>query len=144
MENLVNSILSFYDSDESNICFYQDAVEEWSKVHDTHPDLLFIQKLWDRIKINKISSSFNFAADKDSAQDFASKRKESNSWLNLLPSKTLGTVLDNNTFRISVALRFGLDLCAPHQCNCNNTLVEMEFTDLPVYTVVVPVRMVLI
>ena len=30
-----------------------------------------------------------------------------------------GSLLDNNTFRISVGLRLGLDLCIPHKCICS-------------------------
>jgi len=42
----------------------------------------------------------------------------------VLPSKTIGTLLDNNTFRISIALRYGFDVCVPHQCKCNKALVD--------------------
>ena len=122
--NLVHSILSFYDSDKIDVCFHNDAINEWSLVHDSFASEPFIQKNWDIINIQNITSSFNFVSKEDSARYLASKCKESNGWLNVLPSKTIGTLLDNNTFRISVALRFGLDVCVPHQCKCDKALVD--------------------
>ncbi|XP_021953585.1 uncharacterized protein LOC110850460 [Folsomia candida] len=38
-------------------------------------------------------------------------------WLTL-PSPQLGTLLSNETFRVSVALRLGCDICQPHKCPC--------------------------
>jgi len=125
-EQLVNSILSSHDSDKFTVCFYQDAIEEWSNVHDILSEQPCIQKHWDRININSIISTFDFTTKEDRARYFASKQKESNGWLNVLPSKTLGTILDNNTFRISVALRYGFDICAPHQCICGKALVQSD------------------
>jgi len=54
----------------------------------------------------------------ETARLFASKEKESGAWLNSLPSSTLGTHLDNSTFRISIALRTGQSVCEPHTCTC--------------------------
>jgi hypothetical protein len=48
----------------------------------------------------------------------ASLIPESSAWLNALPSSTIGLLLDNNTFRISVSLRLGTDICVPHNCKC--------------------------
>lgn len=121
---LVNSILSFYDSDEIEATFYNDAIQEWSLHNTTVPDLPCIQEKWDKINITKISSSFASSSQIESARYLSSKCKESNGWLNVLPSKTIGTLLDNNSFRISIALRFGFDVCVPHQCKCNEALVE--------------------
>jgi hypothetical protein len=48
----------------------------------------------------------------------ASLRKESSAWLTVLPSRNIGTLLDNNSFRISIALRLGCDICIQHRCVC--------------------------
>ena len=37
-----------------------------------------------------------------------------------MPSRTLGTLLENNTFRIIVGLRLGLDICVPRTCVCGS------------------------
>ena len=33
-----------------------------------------------------------------------------------------GTLLDSETFRISVALRVGAEVCQPHTCRCRKTM----------------------
>src|SRR5207248_1797160 len=41
----------------------------------------------------------------------------SGKWLEALPSASLGTTLDNNSFRVAVGLRLGAALCHPHHCS---------------------------
>ena len=54
----------------------------------------------------------------------ASLKPESSCWLQALPSRSLGTLLENNCFRISVALRLGLNICKPHTCVCGGQVNE--------------------
>lgn len=54
----------------------------------------------------------------------ASLRKESSFWLSTLPSKHIDTLLDDNSFRISVALRIGAKICHPHKCRCGDIVDE--------------------
>lgn len=44
--------------------------------------------------------------------------KESNAWLRALPASSLGNLLDNSTFRISIGLRLGLPVTSEHRCIC--------------------------
>ena len=39
-------------------------------------------------------------------------------WLNCLPSSATGGLLDDESFRIAISLRFGLRLWSPHKCRC--------------------------
>ena len=48
------------------------------------------------------------------ARVLAAEEKESGAWLSALPSSSIGTLLDNSTFRISIALRIGQPICQPH------------------------------
>ena len=34
------------------------------------------------------------------------------------PSTAIGTLLDNESFRIAISQRLGLSVCAPHKCRC--------------------------
>ena len=43
---------------------------------------------------------------------------ESGAWMQALPSASLGTLLDNNTVRITIVLRVGADVCSEHLCKC--------------------------
>ena len=48
--------------------------------------------------------------------------RESGLWLNALPYPALGTLLDSETFRISVAFRVGAEVCQPHTCRCRKKM----------------------
>ncbi len=54
----------------------------------------------------------------------ALQKAEANAWLNSLPSAALGTLLNNNTFRISLGVRIGCKLCQSHVCICGDTVDE--------------------
>lgn len=54
----------------------------------------------------------------EQARLLAIQRPESGAWLHSLPSKAIGTLLDNNAFRIIVGLRLGVSICVPHTCDC--------------------------
>jgi hypothetical protein len=56
------------------------------------------------------------STDKDQARLLALQEKESGAWLHALPSTNLGTLLDNQCFRISICLRLGIPMCVPHPC----------------------------
>jgi hypothetical protein len=58
------------------------------------------------------------STDKDQARLLALQEKESGAWLHALPSTNLGTLLDNQCFRISICLRVGIPMCVPHPCIC--------------------------
>ena len=44
--------------------------------------------------------------------------------MNALPAACLGTLLDNDSFRVAVALRLGAPLCSPHVCRCGQQVSE--------------------
>lgn len=56
--NLVHSILSFYDSDDIDLCFDDDATQEWFSVDDTFLDLT-IQEVGTRSTLRKLHRSIN-------------------------------------------------------------------------------------
>ena len=45
---------------------------------------------------------------------------ESGAWLRALPSANIGTLLDSETLRVSIALRVGAAVCSPHRCRCDS------------------------
>jgi hypothetical protein len=66
----------------------------------------------------------------DVARLAALNQPEAGSWLNVLPSPQLGTHLANESFRISVALRLGCDVCQPHRCPCGASVTSRGFHGL--------------
>lgn len=69
-----------------------------------------------KVLFNNVFSSTESQINR--ARLLALQEPESNAWLNALPSSTLGNLLDDSTFRISVALRLGQPICEPHTCTC--------------------------
>jgi len=59
------------------------------------------------------------------ARILANNSKESGAWLNAFPFTSLGTLLDNQSFRIAVSLRLGIKVCVPHTCICGDEVDEM-------------------
>lgn len=45
-------------------------------------------------------------------------KNQINAWLTVLPSRHIGSLLDNNTFRIYGALCLGCDIFIAHKCIC--------------------------
>ena len=56
------------------------------------------------------------------ARLFALQKRESNAWLNAMPSASLGNLLDDSCFRVSVALRIGRPVCEQHTCTCGESV----------------------
>lgn len=111
-------------SDETMVADFVLALEDWCTHFNFIPDDLSSQHSWDNIGISEKVAKLRFNSDKDKARFLSSTMAESNFWLAALPSKHLGTLLDNNTFRISIALRYGTDICSRHKCVCGETVFK--------------------
>lgn len=122
---LVNTMLSENAPDLTDVVYYSEALNEWNNINSTIPETgKDIQSKWDEINIERIVSSLEFPSDRHMARFKASLRKESSYWLSTLPSKNIDTLLDDNSFRISVALRIGAKICHPHKCRCSDIVDE--------------------
>lgn len=121
--NLV-TLIDPYLSDETMIADYTLAMEDWFANFNSIPDDMSNQRSWDNIGISEKLSNLTFNSEKEKARYLSSTMAESNFWLAALPSKHLGTLLDNNTFRISIALRFGLEICSSHKCVCGDPVFK--------------------
>ena len=100
---------------------FDEALSIFKKItHISDTSVLKTQKDFDsalcKIFLDKKISSVE--SDIELARLLALQEPESNAWLNALPSSSLGTLLDDSSFRISVALRLGQPLCEPHTCTC--------------------------
>lgn len=83
------------------------------------------QRQWDeplcRLVRNNLLQTSTSPADR--ARLLATAEWESGLWLQTLPSPTIGTLLDNNTFRLATSLRIGTVTNVPHRCQCG-TMVD--------------------
>jgi hypothetical protein len=93
------------------------------------------QKIWDE-KIHNIGHKIlldRMSTDKDQARLLALQEKESGAWLHALPSTNLGTLLDNQCFRISICLRLGIPMWVPHPCICAEIVDKLGHHGLSCY-----------
>lgn len=123
--DLVTKILSL-DGDRATIPFASDALEAWRALNPNAemPDKPDRQRMWDDIGVRRIFDGLlENAVGTDKARLMAVSRPEAGAWLHALPSPHVGTLLDNNSIRVAVALRLGCDVCEPHICICG-TMVE--------------------
>ncbi|XP_063389112.1 uncharacterized protein LOC134674887 [Cydia fagiglandana] len=114
--------------ESGDVCvpFVSEALAKWATLcpTDERPDNLVAQRAWDDILCKLAFSELQSGASgADLARLMAVSRPESGAWLHALPSPHLGTLLDNDSLRIAVALRLGCKVCDAHRCICG-VLVE--------------------
>ncbi|KAI5635377.1 reverse transcriptase (RNA-dependent DNA polymerase) domain-containing protein [Phthorimaea operculella] len=118
--DLVADILKL-QGERLSIPFQCDAVKAWAAACPgvDPPSKPESQRAWDdlscKFSLSELSESLTGA---DVARIKAVTCPESGAWLQALPSPQLGTILDNDTLRIAVALRLGCGVCEDHSCPC--------------------------
>uniref|UniRef100_A0A8D9ACE0 Uncharacterized protein n=1 Tax=Cacopsylla melanoneura TaxID=428564 RepID=A0A8D9ACE0_9HEMI len=103
---LIRSMLPTITDTEEVSC-YVTARRLWTSVYGENmlPADPMFQREWDEIHCKKVLDNMVFENDQDRASFLASTQKESNAWLQALPSRSVGTLLDNNTFLCLLPLR---------------------------------------
>ena len=102
------------------------AVEDWNRITGSALDVdvdMSRQSTWDEPLMETVAAGLMERADQISrARLLAATRRESGLWLHALPTPTLGTLLDPESFRVAVALRVGAAVCVPHVCKCGRAM----------------------
>ncbi|XP_063540351.1 uncharacterized protein LOC134749358 [Cydia strobilella] len=90
------------------------------RLKGAQPDNPALQRLWDDTLCERSYAQLlaQAARVEDAARLKAVRQPESRACLQALPSPHLGTLLDNDTLRVGVALRLGSKVCEPHRCIC--------------------------
>lgn len=106
------------------------AIETWKLESNAEPpiDKSNEQKTWSSPVMEKKLSDLLVSVENDACQKarlLATSQEESGLWLSALPSTSLGLCLDNDSLRISVALRIGAKICHPHTCICGKDHQEL-------------------
>ncbi|XP_063385543.1 uncharacterized protein LOC134671614 [Cydia fagiglandana] len=125
-EGLVTRIFSL-NGGISPVPFVAEALARWSVTvpGDLRPHNPAVQREWDDVRSKHVYSSLvSGASGADLARLKAIAEPESGAWLHALPSPQLGTMLDNDSLRIAVALRLGAKVCEPHRCGCGAWVAE--------------------
>ena len=91
----------------------------WSSTNPSLPENPNLQSQWDDIKSSSRSVALRPLLDQHRlACHSSATQPNSGAWMNCLPSTAIGTLLDNESFRIAISQRLGLPVCAPHKCRC--------------------------
>lgn len=83
--------------------------------------------MWDNPVVLKSYHSLlrNFSDQpRDLARLLAASTKEFSAWLHALPAASLGNLLDNDSLRITLALRLGAPVGTRHKCRCGAVVEE--------------------
>ena len=106
--------------------FMTDALNAWKMAcpNTDLPDYLSSQRRWDVplcsiVRNNLLNTSTNAA---ERARLLAVGEWESGLWLQALPSSTIGTMMDDASFRLATGLRLGAPCVAPHRCHCGEAV----------------------
>ncbi|XP_037034393.1 uncharacterized protein LOC119073191 [Bradysia coprophila] len=107
-----------------------EALDAWSSLAlQEIPDASEqkFQHVWDLALCTKLQRDISEQSTSitSKARLLANNNKETGAWLNAFPFASLGTLLDNQSFRIAVSLRLGLPLCVPHTCICGKEVDEL-------------------
>ena len=95
----------------------------WSSTNPSLPENPNLQRQWDDIKSSSRSAALRPLLDQHRLACLSSATQpNSGAWMNCLPSTAIGTLLDNESFRIAISQRLGLPVCAPHKCRCGAIL----------------------
>ena len=91
----------------------------WSSTNPSLPENPNLQRQWDDIKSSPRSVALRLLLDQHRLACLSSATQpKSGAWMNCLPSTAIGTLLDNESFRIAISQRLGLPVYAPHKCHC--------------------------
>lgn len=95
----------------------------WSSTHNLPcppPSTASLQQSWDRPQIDTDLAAVQSSAidDHNRARVLAVASPHAGDWLYALPITNCGLRLDDETIRVAVGLRLGLNLCQPHPCPC--------------------------
>ncbi|XP_047991091.1 uncharacterized protein LOC125230111 [Leguminivora glycinivorella] len=107
---------------DDEIANLREAREAWCESCPSAdiPVARHCQRDWDspRLKIAHASLIDQSPDDSERARILAVSAPESGHWLQALPSRAIGTILDPSSLRIAICLRLGSRICVPHTCVC--------------------------
>uniref|UniRef100_A0A8D9A679 Uncharacterized protein n=1 Tax=Cacopsylla melanoneura TaxID=428564 RepID=A0A8D9A679_9HEMI len=101
------------------------ALSTWENKYSAEPDTKNIQKFWDEIVIKQVvEQKMNFTESVDIARFKAVQAEGAGTWLDAVPSKQVGTLIESRAFRICIGLRLGCTLVRSQPCICGVASVD--------------------
>ena len=122
--SIIRSVLNIPPEQEL-IDEYSTALDVWTQADLSVPSVISKQRCWDNIRCQSLVESFKPTLDQHCLACLeAASQPKSGAWLNALPSSSIGTLLDDDSLRIGVAIRLGLRICESHTCRCGSNIDE--------------------
>jgi hypothetical protein len=126
--SLVGIILNLPQIVDGELASLKEARDAWchSCPGTDIPAARHFQRAWDTPRLKKVQASLIESSpdDFERARLLAVSAPESGHWLYALPSRQIGTVLDQSTLRIACCLRLGARICVSHTCVCGKSVDE--------------------
>ena len=99
---------------------FTKALEKWlSMTNEQRSPLDGTQKNWTQPVYVKTAQDLISRIDGKCSKVFnAHQGKVGSQWVNVIPCKNLGLILDDQQLRISIGLRLGANICVAHTCHC--------------------------
>ena len=118
-KSLTDELLSNYTGNPSETINIDNLMTNWSEEFGVIPQKPESQKNWDEPNIKKMIKQLVEESDQlGRAVLVSASAKFSRTWLDAIPSASIGTRLENRTFQIAAALRIGSVVCSQHECKC--------------------------
>lgn len=117
VSSMVGIMLHLPSLNIEDISDYSDGINAWQCLNPgtNQPEFPNLQKQWDAIHVNRLFNELQFEQDEDVARILATQKSESRAWLHALPSRNIGTLVENNAFRIiGWSTIRDRHLCTPH------------------------------
>lgn len=123
--DLIGNIINPSQQSDFKVIGLEEALDTWNvtSLQSPIPSKAISQKSWDHILSTLQYKKLLSESESDPivhSRLLASATKESGAWLGVLPSPSLGTFLDNQTFNICAGIRIGAKVCEPHTCVCGS------------------------
>ena len=118
-----NSLVNHILRQPTNTPEDADEVRAWLDQNLVLPSSTHKQRNWDGIQCSSAVATLVPVLNQHRLPCFkAVSRPKTGAWLNNVPKNRVGTFVDNDTFRISIALHVGLTVCIPNRCKCGTTV----------------------
>ena len=112
-------VVPFLDGSSNRVEAGTDLEDVWSSTNPSLSEYPNLERQWDDIKSSSRSVALRPLLDQHRLACLSSATQpNSGAWMNCLPSTAIGTLLDNESFRIAISQRLGLPVCAPYKCCC--------------------------
>jgi len=103
-----------------------DAIDDWSKHHDSSPPEKGTQAAWDDLACrDTLNSLLNTNNPWNHCRLLAAQESHTAAWSEVFPTASVGNLLSPDELRIAIALRTGAKILECSRCRCGKDVDEL-------------------